>query len=75
MRAMPRRSTQSSLTLVIAGASASSRPDRPVPPWNRAVTAHPYPDLPSPWVPLWEIAARGYLVLDVTPTGVVIGVP
>jgi len=46
-----------------------------VPGWNRAVTGHPYADLPSPWEPLWEVAARGYLVVEVAREGVVVGAP
>ncbi len=46
-----------------------------VPAWNRAVTAHPYADLASPWEPLWEVAARGYVVVEVAREGVVVGVP
>lgn len=63
------------LARVAAGASAWARGDVPVPGWSRAAAAHPYADLPSPWVPLWEVAARGYAVIEVAREGVVLGVP
>ena len=63
------------LARVAAGASAWARGDVPVPGWSRAAAAHPYADLPSPWEPLWEVAARGYVVIEVAREGVVVGVP
>jgi len=63
------------LARAVAGASAWARGDVPVPAWSRAAAAHPYADLPSPWEPLWEAAARGYFVLEVAREGVVVGVP
>jgi hypothetical protein len=45
-------------------------------PWCQWDAQHnPFVGVPSPWEPLWDIAALGFLVLDVRPGGVVVGVP
>ncbi len=60
---------------VVQAAIAWAHGTAPVPSWNRATRGHPYADMPSPFEPMREIAARGYLVLDVAREGVLVGVP
>lgn len=37
--------------------------------WHAGLRGHPYADLPSPWRPLREIVAFGYLAAEVGPWG------
>lgn len=69
--------TPRDLLSYVQGANASRWHDPTAAiPWCQWDAQHnPFVGVPSPWEPLWDIAALGFLVLDVRPGGVVVGVP